>query len=132
MMRMCGVAMLPKRRELSGGSRRFGEAGNIARNLIDFEVCLVADLAFVPGGDLEGMRDQHALEPCPVDAVDGERGAVEGDGSLGRNEFGQRRRRLEDETRGLAEVLAPDDGRQPVDMAADHVAAKLVADLERS
>ena len=83
-----------------------GKAGNIARNLIDFEVHLVADLALVPGGDLECAWDQHALRSESVDAVDGKRGAVERDRALGRDEFGERRRRLEDEA-----VVSPKSSR---------------------
>ena len=66
------------------------------------------------------------------DAVDGERRAVERDRSLLGDVFGEIGGRFEFETHHRIEGRARDDPRDAVDMAGDHMAAELVADLQRT
>ena len=78
------------------------------------------------------MVDQQHVEARAVDAVDGERRAVERDRALRRDEFGEVARRLQREAHSLALVLARHDLGHAVDMARHDVAAELVADLQRA
>ena len=105
---------------------------HVAGDGVDLEVDLVAGLALVPVGHLKRVRDEQAVEAVAVDAVHRQRHAVEGHRALERDEAGEIVRRLEDELGGLAEILARDDGRQPVDMAAHQMAAEFVAELQRA
>ena len=78
------------------------------------------------------MVDQEHVETRAFDAVDGERGAVEGDGAFRGDEFGELARRFEREAHRFAFVLACHDRGHAVDMARHDVAAELVADLQRA
>ena len=77
------------------------------------------------------MRNDHHVEARAVDAVDGERRAVERDRAFFRDEARQLRRRLEDEARHVALIVALDDFRHAIDVSADQMSAELVAELQR-
>src|SRR6185436_2859286 len=123
MIRICGESFGMELYWLfEEGSARFLEARNIARNQVDFEVDAITDLALVPRGHLQRVRDQQALETIALDLVDGERGAGERYRAFGGDETGELRRCLEGEARRFAEVVAADDGCDPVDVSGDEVA----------
>ena len=83
-------------------------------------------------GDLQGVRDDQDGERVAFDLVDGERHAVECDGTLGRDEARKLRRHAQRQFRAVEKIIARDQLGDAVDMAADHVAAELVAEPKRS
>ena len=89
---------LVRRHEARRRLRRLGEPRGIARHRVDFEVDAVADLACRPRSSrLKRVVDQKHVEAGALDLVDGQRGAVERDRALGRDEFGEIARRFERE-----------------------------------
>lgn len=84
-----------------------------------------------PRGDGQRMADQQHVEIRAFDGVDGQRGAVERHGTLGRHEFRQMLRRAQANAHRLAFRFHRKDFRPAIDMAGNDVAAKLIADLER-
>src|SRR5271165_1557511 len=117
----------------SGGAPpRLDQPRGVARHLIDLEVDSVAGLAFAPGRHRERMRDQERLERVAVDGVDGERGPVERDRALDRDEFRQVLWCAKRKMRHAVEIAPGKNLRRSVDVAANHVTAKLVAHFQRT
>lgn len=71
-------------------------------------------------------------EGVAIDLVDGERGSVQRHRPLLGDEFRQSMGGDDVEMRHAVEILARGQFRHAVDMAADEMAAKLVADLQRA
>src|SRR5258708_25617788 len=78
------------------------------------------------------MRDDIDAKTLPLDLIDGQRDAVEGDGALGRYRAREMRRRGKREAQRVALRLALDDARDAINMAEHDVAAKLVTEAERA
>jgi hypothetical protein len=78
------------------------------------------------------MPDQKDIEVGIVDRIDRQRCSVKRHRPLGRDEAGQRLGGAQGETAGFAFIGNRNDLGLPVNMAGDHVAAELVADLQRS
>src|SRR5690606_22249197 len=108
---------------------------------VDFKINWIAGFRHAPGGDGLGVRNDVYPEARSLsvsagfrvfDLVYRERSAVEGYGPLWSNKAAKPVRRLEGEAERVP--LRPDihDMAHTIDMAADHMSAKLVARLERA
>ena len=110
---------------------RLHEPRGVAGHLVDLDIDLVARVALAPGRHLQSVRNQQHLERIALDRIDRERRPVERDRALDSDEFRQILRRADKEMRHAVEIAPGEDFRDPVDVAAHHMAAKLVADLKR-
>src|SRR5690349_13059294 len=98
---------------------------------IGLDIDAVAGLDQAQGGHGEGVGDEHDGEPLGLNVDQGEADAVDGDRSLGDEEWGPTRVEVEGEEVPLPfrAALAERGGR--VDVALDEVAAQAVADPQR-
>ncbi len=78
------------------------------------------------------MRDDIDAKPLPLDLVDGQRNAVERDGTLGRDRARETCRRGKQEAQRIALRPTIEDARDAVDMAEHDMAAELVAEAQRA
>ena len=110
----------------------FGEASDVARERVDFEVDQVTNFSGAPCGRVFGVGDEIDPEACALDLIDGERCAVQSDGAFGRDEAGELFWGLERDAGAVAFVFHGRDARDAIDMARDNMTAKLIADFERA
>ena len=108
------------------------EPRGVAGYLVDLNVNALARLAFAPGCHRQRVGDQENLEGVALDSVNGERGPVQRDRTLDRDELGQLSRGAKREMGHAVEIASRQNFRRSVNMAADHVAPELVADFERA
>lgn len=108
----------------------FGEASDVARERVYFEVDEITDLGCAPCGGLFGVGDEVDPEACALDLVDGERCAVERHGAFGRDKAGQLFRGFERDAGAVALVFHGGDRGDAIDMARDDMATELVTDFQ--
>ena len=110
----------------------FGEASDVARERVDFEVDQVTNFSGAPCGRVFGVGDEIDPEACALDLVDGERCAVQSDGAFGRDEACELFWGFERDAGAVTFVFHGGDARDAIDMARDDMTAKLIADFERA
>src|SRR5579885_2078561 len=110
-------------------SRRAGEPRRVTGHEVNFEIEFRADINGAPVRGLECVRNEQNVEDAALDAVDGERGAVERDRALFGDKAHEVLWRLDRDAAHALKILDRGDLGDAVDMAGDNVAAKLITKL---
>ena len=109
----------------------FLQAGDVARQRVDFQIDAIPSLGMAPGGHGFRVGDKVDAELAVIDLVHRERGAIQRDGAFGRDVAGQFTRGAQGDARAVALAAHLHDLGHAIHMARHDMAAQFIPDLER-